>query len=369
MTAPNANFISEKNKVTNAPIWLYRIATTDSVADDLYLAEYDQAVNYFKDVATPQTYLSDIPLTHEGIDENASGKIGGLTIKVANATREMQAFLELNDGLRGRKVTIRQVFQATLADPDAYIEDIYYIDSVDASIGQIKFKLTSKMDVLQMTVPRRSYNRSYCSWDYKAAGCWELQNDGSFVEPSSFEAEWTKIYQDERSVTGTTGLIQRAVRFHEVDLRGLNVATDLLKITMKITDPTRIDVAGANRIELSSSGGPTDERLYMTGIITGLTAAWQTFTYDLSSFVYLGANTFNPRELDYVRLYLTITAGVAVTFSWRYLKVKRFAPYTFSTGVADSCNKTLTDCKRHNNIGRFGGFPNVPKRSVVRVGR
>jgi phage-related protein len=364
------DFIIEKNKQVNAPIWLYRVATDDDLTHDLFIAEWDADINFFKDTNTAQIYRSDIPITHEGIEENTEGKIGGMTIKVANASRELQAYLELHDGLRGRKVTIRQVFFATLDDSDAYIEDIYYIDTASVSDTVAEFKLTSKMDILQMTVPRRRFSRNYCPWDYKGAGCWLLQGDGSFVAPTPFSIDNTTIFLGTKEATGTTGILQPAIKIHPVDLFGLDMANDQVSLEMKITDHTRINIGAGGQFEITSAGTHDNEEIYYPNFGVLLSASWQAFTFNLADFVAAGATAFNCRAIDFLRAYLTITTGVAVTFSIRNIRIKRFAPYTFATAsIPDSCNKTITDCKRHNNIARFGGFPNIPARSVFSVGR
>ena len=370
MAVPSTDFILEKNKQTNEPMWLYRVSVDGIAANDLFLAEYDDDVEYFKDTNTAQTYSSAIPITHKGMDESADGKIGGITVDIANATREMQAFLELNDGLRGRKVTIRQVFQPLLADSDAYIEDVYWVDSAVAELSKISFKLTSRLDILRMTLPRRKFYRNYCPWSYKGEGCYLKQPDGSFLPPATFSGEgWMVILAGTRSISGTSGVLSVNTTLHPVDLIGLDVATDQVKIDMMISDSSRIDPGPGSQFELTSSGSFDDEELHYESIHALVSNAWQTFTWNLSDFGTTGVNPFNPRALDYIRAYIYITAGASVTLSWRNLRIYRADPYTLGAGVIDSCEKTITDCKRHNNIARFGGFPSVPARSVFRVGR
>lgn len=36
------------------------------------------------------------------------------------------------------------------------------------------------------------------------------------------------------------------------------------------------------------------------------------------------------------------------------------SPTGFTAGNPDSCNRTLADCKRHNNVMRFNSFPGIP---------
>lgn len=218
----SAAFTEVKNAEANQPVWLFRVAIDDNPTHDLFLAESEGAVAYFKDTNTPQTYAA-APIKHGGISENTDAEVDVVKIQWGNVNREVQAYLELHDGLRGKKVTIRQVFRELLGDPAAHLEDVYYIDGVHVTPVTAEFTLTSKLDVMEVVLPCRKFNRHFCAWAYKQEGCWLAQEDGTFNEPEDF-----KVF----------------------------------------------------------GGGP------------------------------------------------------------------------------DSCNKTLADCTRHNNIGRFGGFPGVPGRTI-----
>ena len=156
-------FRTEKNKQTNKPINLYTIKEYDG-ANDLRFAEYDSDVTYQGDV------YSKFPLTHENISENTQGEIDHVTVTVSNISRLIQGYLESYD-LRGKKVIIRKVWANQLADPNAYTDSIYYIDSYTADENNVVFTLSSKFDVLDLELPARRYSRNYCSWKFKSAEC------------------------------------------------------------------------------------------------------------------------------------------------------------------------------------------------------
>ena len=156
-------FKQEKAKQENRPIFLYIIEDYDG-SNDLYLVGYDEDVVY--DSAT----YSRFPITHEFIGENNQGQIDQVKVRLANVSRLIQLYLEQYD-FRGKKVIIRTVWVNQLADPDAHIDDIFYIDNYTADQTNVEFSLTGKFDVLGMDLPARRYARNYCSWKFKSSEC------------------------------------------------------------------------------------------------------------------------------------------------------------------------------------------------------
>ena len=156
-------FKQEKAKQENRPIFLYIIEDYDG-SNDLYLVGYDEDVVY--DSAT----YSRFPITHEFIGENNQGQIDQVKVRLANVSRLIQLYLEQYD-FRGKKVIIRTVWVNQLTDPDAHIDDIFYIDNYTADQTNVEFTLTGKFDVLGMDLPARRYARNYCSWKFKSSEC------------------------------------------------------------------------------------------------------------------------------------------------------------------------------------------------------
>ena len=156
-------FRTEKDKQENQPICLYEI---DGVPEDFkYLAEYDADV-----VFAGHTYKK-FPLKRSTITESRGGKVDTLRITISNVSREVQYYLENNDGLRGEKIRILQVWAGHLDEPTNYIEDIFYIESTVAGEHQAEFNLTSKFDVMDAVVPGRRLGRLYCQWVFKSTEC------------------------------------------------------------------------------------------------------------------------------------------------------------------------------------------------------
>jgi len=183
------SFVKEKNKDQNEPIWLYRVAIDDNINNDLFVAESDENINYYKDVNTPQIYTA-IPIQHDNITENTKGQIDTVNISWGNASSEIIAFVENYNGLRGCKVTSRQVFRKHLADSEepnynAYLEYIFYIDSCIINNQDVTFSLTSGLDVLETQLPKFTYSRDRCQFPYKGYGCW-LIDENIFKSPIGF---------------------------------------------------------------------------------------------------------------------------------------------------------------------------------------
>lgn len=164
MRNPNATFISEKNKQENQPVRIYEIYDYDGEDSNLYFAEWDSDITFDSQVYTK------FPITIEAIGENGKGEIDTVRLTVENVSRTIQGYLETYD-LRGKKVSIKTVWANQLADANAYIEDVYYIDSYTADQMNVVFDLTSKLDVLNVQLPLGTYSRTHCRWKFKSDEC------------------------------------------------------------------------------------------------------------------------------------------------------------------------------------------------------
>jgi len=156
-------FKEEKAKKENTPISLYVLEKYNGV-DDLCLAGWDEDIIY-----DGVTY-SRFPIAHEFVGENTEGRIDQVKVRLSNITRLIQSYLEEND-FRGKKAIIRTVWREELADPDAHMDEVFYIDSYTADENNVEFTLTSKFDVLGTDLPSRRFSRNYCLWKFKSTEC------------------------------------------------------------------------------------------------------------------------------------------------------------------------------------------------------
>lgn len=156
-------FKAEKSKQENQPIFLYTIEDYDG-ASDLHLAGYDTDITY------NSVLYSKFPISHEFVGENNQGQIDQVKVRLANVSRLIQSYLEQYD-FRGKKVIIKMVWANQLSDPDAYIDDVFYVDNYVADQNNVEFTLTGKFDVLGVDLPSRRYTRNYCAWKFKSSEC------------------------------------------------------------------------------------------------------------------------------------------------------------------------------------------------------
>jgi lambda family phage minor tail protein L len=159
----NSVFIGEKNLQENRPVFLYRV-TEYNGTDDLLLAAHDEDVTF-----DGETYTK-FPITHESVSDNSRGEIDSVAVRISNVSRLIQSYLESYDW-RGKKVTITQVFLDQLADADAKISFVLYIDNYKASEADVEFQLTTRFDVIDVMLPLGAYNRNYCRWKFKSTEC------------------------------------------------------------------------------------------------------------------------------------------------------------------------------------------------------
>jgi len=185
MRPTGAAFIEAKNKETKLPIWLYRVAVTTNPVNDLFFAEYDQNVPYFRDTATPQVYTS-FPIKHAGISESGNGQIDSIRVNVSNVSQLIQTYMESYKGLRDRKVTIRLVWADHLDDPTAHVEFVQTIDSASLNEQTVSFVLKGGTDLLRIGLPRRRFLRDICQWTYKGWRCWK-NVAGVYETPTGFD--------------------------------------------------------------------------------------------------------------------------------------------------------------------------------------
>ena len=164
MRSVNNNFSVSKNQQSNQPIFLYTIFNYDGASTNLYFADYSENVTY-----DGQEYIK-FPISHDAITEDTTGEISSVSVTLSNVSRLIQAYLETYD-FNGKKVYITLVWGNQLDDGDAYLREIFYIDSYSADQNNVSFTLTSKFDVLSLQIPARKYSRNYCGFKFKSTEC------------------------------------------------------------------------------------------------------------------------------------------------------------------------------------------------------
>lgn len=133
------------------------------------------------------TYLR-FPLKFSEMSVSTDGTIDKASLSIGNVSREIMYYVEQYDGLRNRKVWVKTVFEKFLAetytinadgtvttsvngdaDPSAYIEDIFTIDSYAADENVVNFQLDPAVD-FEVKIPRRRFTVS-CYFKYRGDAC------------------------------------------------------------------------------------------------------------------------------------------------------------------------------------------------------
>ena len=344
----SSDFIASKNAATNTPIYLYRVSVDGVDANDMFLCDQTETVSFFKDTDTAQDYLP-FPITHSNISSNTAGQVDSPVVTIANVSREIQAYLELYDGLRGRKVTIRQVFRDHLDEAAARIEDIYWVDSVTATAETVQFRLVSRLDLVQVTLPGRRFSRNYCPWTYKGRGCW-IEDDtvsGGYRVPTAFSTQDTQILDATIEGAGDVDVTiwedyisdtahpkdrynkvkdaQAQVYLGEVSVPGLSAQTGALNIDLRFGG----DLNSSGFLQISSGGDDTATSLYLHDLtLLGFTETyptWQTFHIPLADFGYENSGDAIADKVNFVRWYQpgNTTVGIA----WQNLTITQPTPF------------------------------------------
>jgi len=116
------------------------------------------------------------------INDNVTVK--GTRGKSANVKNIVGNFLELDSKLDIGTGTNLMIVNPD-ADPDAYVEDVFKIDKLNALNGAFaEFSLTSWLQYFKLTFPRRKYYKNTCPWIYKGEEC-QYPDDGTGTIPGT----------------------------------------------------------------------------------------------------------------------------------------------------------------------------------------
>jgi len=159
-----ADFVLEKNKATNKPVYLYEVADIDGLGTNLCFSGYDDDISF-----NSKTYIR-FPISHESTSENTSGEIDNVVIRLSNISQFIQDKLEIYN-FRGKKVVVTLVFVNLLSSELNCLEQTYYIDGYTADQDTVEFLCSSKFDLMSVEIPTRKFWRNFCTWKFKSTEC------------------------------------------------------------------------------------------------------------------------------------------------------------------------------------------------------
>jgi lambda family phage minor tail protein L len=171
-------FIEDSFAQTTAQI--FRLITIEGVTPPLNkLVDSNYNVNF-----GGETYLR-FPLSFSGSTVHSDGTLDKPSITIANVSREIMQLVEDENGLRGRKISVKTVSARFLdelvthdsegtwiytnnpeRDSSAFTEDDYLIDSYAANEQVVTFQLESLID-LGAQLPRRRFTTNSCYWTFR----------------------------------------------------------------------------------------------------------------------------------------------------------------------------------------------------------
>lgn len=191
MTRPlSPSVVTEINKAENRPVELYTIYLDEEM---LYLAAHDQNVQFFNEEGTPTLYYA-AAIRRSSIRTNVESRVDECSVSLDNVTREMSAYMAHNE-FRGKRLKIIKVFLDHLGDfANHVIVFDGVMDSPSANQSSMTVAVTSRLDTLNVGVPRRIYQR-ICGWKFGGVEC------GVNVASVTFAGTTQTVSADGRTLT------------------------------------------------------------------------------------------------------------------------------------------------------------------------
>jgi len=157
-----ASAIIEKNRLATPNAFLLLLDVEIGDSQKIYLARNTEDV-----VFNGNTYIA-FPLEVDPVKQSSGGDIPTLSLRVANESRALEAYLEELDGLVGKKVVLRIVNSAHLAD--VALELTFDILATVPDAHWVTFTLGAPSP-LRMRFPRHKYLADHCNWVPGGAEC------------------------------------------------------------------------------------------------------------------------------------------------------------------------------------------------------
>lgn len=166
------NQIDLLNRQNNADpfVWLYSFEIPSSPMQVLRLAGLDTPVQYLTDSSGAPLTWSPYPIRHEGIEQSADGAQEVIRVSVSNVTREIQALIELYEGLANQEARVLLVNTAALEDPTPFLEVRGRVIASVANERSAVFDI-GVGNLLRSFIPRSRILRRFCRHQYKGAAC------------------------------------------------------------------------------------------------------------------------------------------------------------------------------------------------------
>jgi len=159
-----AVLVREKNKLATPNPWIVLLDIVLDATHKLYFCSNNQDVTWSGRVYTA------FPFLLEATEENSKGEIPSVSLKVANVTQVIHAYLEQLDGAVGATVTIRVVNAAYLSEDTSELDMTFTVVSTSADAEWIVFTLGAP-NPLRRRFPPFRFIAKHCHWEFKGHEC------------------------------------------------------------------------------------------------------------------------------------------------------------------------------------------------------
>jgi lambda family phage minor tail protein L len=163
LTIPAA-LLPIKNALAQTGAWVILLEITLVDATVLRLTSNNADVTW-----SSQTWQT-FPFELQDLLSTSQGEFPTLTIRVSNAGRIMQSYLEQGQGGIGSTVTVRVVHSQHLTETTPAIEETFDVVASSADAEWCSITLGAPNPIMAR-FPRHRYVRDHCRWIYKSTEC------------------------------------------------------------------------------------------------------------------------------------------------------------------------------------------------------
>jgi phage-related protein len=127
---------------------------------------------------TPEHLWVRFPFELDALSQTSKGEIPQLIVKVANATRVLDPYLEQGGGGIGATVRLVVVHSDHLDETTPWLDETFDVVATAVDATWVTFTLGAPNPFLSR-FPRHKYLRDHCRWVFKSAECGYTGGDAS----------------------------------------------------------------------------------------------------------------------------------------------------------------------------------------------
>ena len=158
-----AALILEKNLLSDAGAWIVLLQIDITGLDTIRVCRNTENITW-----DGETWIA-FPFELDLIGETAKNEVPSVVVRVGNASRAMQTYLEQGDGGIGATVVIRVVHSENLGE-DAAIELTYEVTKTESTSKWVTFTLGAASP-FNRRFPQKRMFRNFCRHKFKDENC------------------------------------------------------------------------------------------------------------------------------------------------------------------------------------------------------